>query len=137
MVLSPTLLFVVSLLAALSGLLIVSLMLLRRRDESRLMRQRLAQLQEKIEAALEDTGFEAERQAFGQVLHNASLTTELQRPRLETLAKLSKQTPDKYRILANLASQGLNVEEIASILGVSRAEAHQLLNLSSMAKCGQ
>lgn len=137
MVLSPTLLSVVGLLAALSGLLIVSLMLLRRRDESRLVRQRIAGLQQKIEAALADTGFEAERQAFGQVLHTASLTTELQRPRLETLAKLSKQPPDKYRILANLASQGLNIEEIAAILGVSRAEAHQLLNLSSMANCGQ
>ena len=137
MVPSPALFSVVGLLAALSGLLIVSLMLLRRRDESRLVRQRLVQLQEKIEAALTDTGFEAERQAFGQVLHSASLTTELQRPRLETMAKLSKQPPEKYRILANLASQGLNVEEIAAVLGVSRAEAHQLLNLSSMAKCGQ
>ncbi len=137
MVLSPPLLSVVCLLAALSCLLIVSLMLLRRRDESRLVRQRIAGLQQKIEAALEDTGFEAERQAFGQALHNASLTTELQRPRLQTLAKLSKQPPDKYRILASLASQGLNIEEIAAILGVSRAEAHQLLNLSSMAKCGQ
>jgi len=137
MPISPTLLSVVGLLAALSGLLIMSLMLMRRRDESRLLRQRIAGLQQKIEAALEDAGFDAERQAFGQVLHNASLTTELQRPRLETLAKLSKQPPDKYRILANLASQGLNVEEIAAILGVSRAEANQLLNLSSMAQYGQ
>ena len=137
MVLSPALFPLVGLLAALGCLLIVSLMLLRRRDESRLVRQRLVQLQTKIEAALVDTGFEADRLAFGQVLHSASLTTELQRPRLETMAKLSKQPPEKYRILANLASQGLNVEEIAAVLGVSRAEAHQLLNLSSMAKCGQ
>lgn len=137
MVLSPTLLSLVGLMAALSCLLIVSLTLLRRRDENRLVRQRLAQLQEKIETALEDSGFEAQRQAFGQVLQAATLTTELQRPRLEAMAKLSKQPPEKYRILANLASQGLNVEEVAAVLGVSRAEAHQLLNLSSIAKYGQ
>lgn len=137
MVLSSAFFPAVGLMAALSCLLIVSLMLLRRREESRLVRQRITELQQKIEAALEDTGFEAQRQAFGQVLQTASLTTELQRPRLETMAKLSKQPPEKYRILANLASQGLNVEEIAAVLGVSRAEAHQLLNLSSIAKCGQ
>ncbi len=74
MVLSPAFLSVVGLMAALSCLLIVSLMLLRRRDESRLVRQRLVDLQAKIEAALEDTGFETQRQAFGQVLQSASLT---------------------------------------------------------------
>ena len=80
---------------------------------------------------------EAQRKMFGKALQSASLTTELQRPRMETLAKVDKQAPEKYRILSKLASQGLNVEEIATILGVSRVEAHQLINLSSVAQMRQ
>lgn len=120
--------------AALLGLLITALILWRRHTENQLFRQRMVQLRAKIETALNDEGFEAERVAFGKALQSASLTTELQRPRLENLAKVTKQAPDKYRILNNLAAQGLNVEEIATILGVSRIEADQLINLSSVAR---
>lgn len=95
---------------------------------------RLLTLQQKIEAALNDHGFEMERAAFGAALKTASLTTDLQRPRLENLAKIDKQPPEKYRILGKLASQGMNVEEIAAVLGISSVEAGQLLSLSSMAQ---
>ncbi|WP_448872766.1 hypothetical protein [Desulfobulbus propionicus] len=123
--------------AALLCSLVASMILWRRHTENRLLRQRMAQLCTKIETALNDEGFEAQRAAFGRALQSASLTTELQRPRLDNLAKIDKQAPDKYRILNNLAAQGLNVEEIAAILGISRVEAIQLVNLSSVARCGR
>lgn len=105
----------------------------RVRDET----ARLLTLQQKIETALNDQGFEMERAAFGAALKAASLTTDLQRPRLENLAKIDKQPPEKYRILGKLAAQGMNVEEIAAVLGISNVEAGQLLSLSSMAQCGR
>jgi DNA-binding transcriptional regulator LsrR (DeoR family) len=52
------------------------------------------------------------------------------------MAKMDRQAPEKYRILGKLASQGMGAEEIASILGISRVEAGQLLSLSNMAKSG-
>jgi DNA-directed RNA polymerase specialized sigma24 family protein len=97
----------------------------------------MAQLREKIETALNDEEFEIERASFGKALQAAGLTTQLQRPRLENLAKIDKQPPDKYRILSTLAAQGCNVEEIATILGVSRVEADQLISLSNVARCGR
>lgn len=130
----PPLPATVGIFAALLGLLVASLILWRRHTENQLLRRRMVHLRSKIETALNDEAFETQRVAFGKALQSASLTTELQRPRLENLAKVAKQAPDKYRILNNLAAQGLNVEEIAAILGVSRIEANQLLNLSNVAR---
>lgn len=120
------------------GLIVFSLIVWRQRVAGRLLLARVATLQQKIESALnDDEGFEAQRIAFGKALQSASLTTKLQRPRLENLAKMNKQAPEKYRILSQLASQGLDVEEIAAILGVSSVEANQLLNLSNVAQMRQ
>ena len=98
---------------------------------------RIVALQRKIDAVLSDDGFESAREAFSVSLKTASLTTGLQRPRLETMAKIDKQPPEKYRILGKLASQGMDAEEIASILGISSVEAGQLLSLSTMAQIGR
>ena len=108
----------------------------RQRTERQLETQRILALQRKIDLALRDEGFETAREAFSVSLKNASLTTDLQRPRLENMAKLDKQTPEKYRILGRLASQGMGAEEIATILGISQVGAGQLLSLSNMAKIG-
>lgn len=126
--------------AAVVATLCVSAVLLtvkRRRAARQHHTQRIVALQRKIDAALRDNGFESAREAFSASLQAASLTTELQRPRLDNMAKLDKKAPDKYRILGKLASQGMAVEEIASILGISRVEAGQLLSLSNMAKSGR
>lgn len=115
--------------------LLAALMRLKRQQTAhRLHKQRIVLLQQKIEAVLNDDGFEAERVAFGVALQAARLTTELQRPRLENMAKIDKQPPEKYRILSKLASQGMPAEEIASILGISPVEANQLLSLSTVAR---
>ncbi|MDD2465896.1 MAG: hypothetical protein PHI97_18000 [Desulfobulbus sp.] len=123
--------------AALLCLLVTLLIVWRRRVESRLLIKRVTTLRQKIEEVLKDEGFDAQQSIFGKALQSASLTTELQRPRLDNLAKIDKQAPEKYRILNKLASQGLNVEEIAAILGVSSIEANQLLNLSNVAQMRQ
>ena len=109
----------------------------RQRAEKERETVRIRAIQIKIDAALHDEGFDAAREAFSTTLKTASLTTELQRPRLQNLAKVDKQPPEKYKIMTKLASQGMNAEEIASILGISRMEAGQLLSLSNVAKCGQ
>jgi uncharacterized protein with von Willebrand factor type A (vWA) domain len=124
--------FVVS-VVCLSALLLLTR---RQRAERRQRADKIEALQQKINAALADQGFESAREAFSASLKTASLTTDLQRPRLENMAKLDRQAPEKYRILGKLASQGMDAEEIASILGISRVEAGQLLSLSNMAKFG-
>lgn len=117
----------------LSALLLIAK---RQRAERQQRTHKIQALQQKIDAALRDEGFESVREAFSTSLKTASLTTDLQRPRLENMAKLDRQAPEKYRILGKLASQGMGAEEIASILGISRVEAGQLLSLSNMAKFG-
>jgi hypothetical protein len=108
----------------------------RQRTERQLATQRILGLQRKIDTALRDEGFETTREAFSATLKTASLTTDLQRPRMENMAKFDKQPPEKYRILGRLASQGMGAEEIATILGISQVEASQLLSLSNMAQLG-
>ncbi len=127
---------VATILVGLALSLTTLLLLARRRQvERRLHSERIGTMQRKIEAALGDE--ETVTESFSASLRAASLTTSLQRPRLETLAKVDKQPPDKYRILSNLAAQGMEVEEIATILGISRVEAGQLISLSTMAKIGR
>jgi hypothetical protein len=106
----------------------------RQRHARALENRRIIALQRKIDTALCDEGFDAAREQFSASLKTASLTTGLQRPRLENLAKIDKQPPEKYRILGKLAKQGLAAEEIAAILDISTMEAMQLLSLSQVAK---
>ncbi len=121
-------------LAVSLGCCCVLLYIKRQRQSRALENSRIIALQRKIDAALHDEGFEAAREQFSASLKTASLTTGLQRPRLENLAKIDKQAPEKYRILGKLATQGLGAEEIASILDISTMEAMQLLSLSQVAK---
>ena len=108
----------------------------RHRAATRLSSERIAALQEKIGAALQDGFDQTAPEGFTALLRTASLTTGLQSPRLQTMAGMDKQAPEKYRILARLAAQGLDVDEIAAALGISRIEAGQLLSLNRMATAG-
>jgi hypothetical protein len=109
----------------------------RQRTERSQETERIMVLQRKIDAAVRDEGFDTVREVFSASLKTASLTTDLQRPRLENMAKIDKQPPEKYRILGKLASQGMGADEIAAILSISPIEASQLLSLSNMAKFGR
>lgn len=129
---TPVVLCVV--LALLLGCSCILFLVRRQRQVREQATRRIIALQRKIDAALDDRGFDAAREQFSASLKTASLTTGLQRPRLENLAKVDKQPPEKYRILGKLATQGLGAEEIASILDISTMEAMQLLSLSQVAK---
>lgn len=113
-------------------------LVLRARHRSRyhLEGQRIAALRQKIDDALRDAAGSRQQESFSASLKVASLTTSLQQPRLDTMAKIDKQPPEKYRILARLASQGMSATEIASILDISQVEAGQLLRLCSMSRTG-
>ena len=121
------------------GLCLVSSLLVIKRQRSKSVQEilRIRALQLKIDAVLQDDGLDTCREAFSTTLKTAHLTTELQLPRLQSLAKIEKHPPEKYKILGKLASQGMGAEEIASILENSRIEAGQLLSLCNMVKCGQ
>jgi len=117
---------------------IVLVLARRRRTMRQQQAERILALQRKIDAALEDEAtLPAPSQPFSASLKEASLTTSLQRPRLDTLAKVSRQTPEKYRILAKLAAQGMDSGQIAAILGISSVEAAQLLSLCHVAEVGR
>ena len=126
-----------SLAAAAPFLAFAHLLIKRRRETDRLAAARIAALQEKIGAALQDGFDQAAPESFTTMLRTASLTTGLQAPRLQTMAGMDKQAPEKYRILARLASQGMGADEIAAALGISHVEAGQLLSLSRMAGSGR
>lgn len=113
-----------------------TLLLVRNRHHSERARrsERINVLQRKIEAVLDDDLGTKALESFTASLKAASLTTDLQRPRLDNLAKIDKQPPEKYRILARLASQGLAADEIAAIVGISHVEVRQLLSLRTMSE---
>ena len=118
--------------------LFTSMLFIKRRRSERIQKtQRIRAIQLKIDAVLQDDNLDACRETFSTTLKTAHLTTELQLPRLQSLAKIEKHPPEKYKILSKLASQGMGAEEIASILEISRIEAGQLLSLCNMAKCSQ
>ena len=125
-----------SLLAVAAFCLSIFFLLVRRqRTMRRQQAERILALQRKIDAALEDNAaIPSPRQPFSTSLKEASLTTSLQRPRLDTMAKVGRQTPEKYRILAKLAAQGMDSAQIAAVLGISSVEAAQLLSLCHMAE---
>ncbi|MCL1980710.1 MAG: hypothetical protein FWG62_06510 [Proteobacteria bacterium] len=124
--------------AAALGLAIVLLLTRRQRTMRRRQIERIRTIQRKIGAALEDGGcVPLPEQSFSTSLKEASLTTRLQQPRLDAMGKTDRQTPEKYRILAKLADQGMDSVQIAAILGISSIEAAQLLNLCQMTKIGR
>ena len=113
----------------------VSLLIIRRlQRHNDNTTQRIRSLQRKIDAALQDDCTPESRETFSATLKTARLTTGLQLPRLRNQAKIHQAPPEKYTILRRMASQGMDAEEIAAILGISRIEADQLLSLNTMAQ---
>ena len=131
-------LFNVCSIAAASLSLVAFTLLIRRKDTVRKMEeQRIMNMMTKINLVLQDDTGNTSSDTFNSALKTARLTTELQLPRLQNLAKISKHPPEKYKILNRLASQGLGADEIASVLEISTIEASQLLSLRNMAEYGQ
>lgn len=97
-------------------------------------RETIKALQRKITKALQEENT-AMATSFAASLNNASLATGLEATRLQAGEKVHKHPPEKYLILKRLASQGMETEEIADIVGISAVEAGQLVRLSRMADC--
>lgn len=97
-------------------------------------KKQIKRLEKKLNQALAADNRVIPTATFKQSLDNASLTTEFQVPRLLNQARIHQPPPEKYTIFKKLISQGLNKEEIASVLSISTIEASQLMNLHSMTK---
>ncbi len=91
-------------------------------------KKNLAKLQEKHAGVLE----------FQNSLHEAELTTKLQKPRLNGSSyDAGGSAPEKYRYIHSLTEKGMSSEEIASVLTISEHEADQLVSLSKLAMASQ
>jgi hypothetical protein len=94
-----------------------------------LTRKQFNELQEKHDRMYE----------FQNSLQVAELTTKLQKPRLNAQNNAfnmaaENSLPGKYSNIQSLTQQGMSIEEIASVLAISTHEAHQLVNLSKIAR---
>ncbi len=70
---------------------------------------------------------------FNQNLSDAGITTRLQSSRLSTQSRPdAPEAPERYRYFHRLAGSGMEAEEIASVLSISRHEASQLITLSRL-----
>jgi hypothetical protein len=74
--------------------------------------------------------------AFAEDLNNAELTTQFQKPRLDSQfqANAAAAAPTRYGFIHSLLEREMPLQEIASILAISLQEARQLATLSRLAK---
>jgi len=98
---------------------------------------KIRQLREKVQDALEDNPTAADSEPFEQSLARASITTNLQKTRLQLQSGTKGAPPEKYTFFSNLLAKGMKAEEIAEILQISKAEASQLVQLSMLSGCQQ
>lgn len=98
-------------------------------------KQKMRQLREKVEAALEDDAPTANPAAFASSLSDATMTTRLQRTRIQLQSGGGVRAPEKYQFFSNLVARGMNAEEIAEALNISSAEASQLVKLCGLSSC--
>ncbi|WP_143165910.1 hypothetical protein [Desulfofustis glycolicus] len=70
---------------------------------------------------------------FAADLNQAELTTKLQYPRLRDYGAIAERTaPERYRYAHRLSQNGMEAEQIASMLTISQHEAQQLVHLSRL-----
>ncbi|MBE0583502.1 MAG: hypothetical protein IH612_07010 [Desulfofustis sp.] len=71
--------------------------------------------------------------AFAADLNQAELTTRFQYPRPRDYGAIAERTaPERYRYAHRLSRKGMEAEQIASLLTISRHEAQQLVHLSRL-----
>lgn len=115
------------------SLLLVSGLIFGCRRKARIVnQQRINRIIDKVQAALD--GDMDQSACFAGTLKQASLTTRIQSPRLRIEHNSGGQPPERYRICASLAEQGLDPARIAAVLSISEAEAAQLSRLCLLRK---
>ncbi len=93
-------------------------------------RTSLAALQKKIIQLEDET---CKKDTFETSLDQAEVTTKLQTSRISTLnGKCTTEPPERYRYIRSLIESGMDSEEIASVLSISKQEAGQLVRLSRL-----
>jgi len=97
--------------------------------------QKIRTLREKVQAALDDTLPEKKPARFTASLSQATMTTRLQKTRLELQSGVRGGPPEKYTFFSSLVAKGMNAEEIAEILDISTTEASQLVRLCGLTGC--
>lgn len=79
------------------------------------------------------TGHVHSSATFAADLNQAELTTKLQYPRLRDYGAIAERTaPERYRYAHRLSQNGMEAEQIASMLTISHHEAEQLVHLSRL-----
>ncbi len=103
----------------------------RLRSELQALKDRLRDRDERLSSLLRE---QEEKEEFTRSLAGASVTTRLQRPRLQIQGNNPPDPPVKYRYLANMVKNGMSAEDVAGILDISPAEADQLVTLAQMSR---
>lgn len=133
--LTPIILILCSVLMGFSLCIVLTAVVTRSRSEQRKMEQEtILALQDKISNALQDDISDIGT-PFNSVLSKAALNSGFQPTGMQVHVKPHREPPEKYKILQRLATQGMGSEEIAAILGISKVEADQLINLHKVADC--
>ncbi len=114
-----------------AGCLTVLLFQKKRAEEQRKIRL----LREKVQAALDDTPTNGKPAGFAASLSQATITTKLQKTRIELQSGARGGPPEKYTFFSSLVAKGMNAEEIAEILDISITEASQLVQLCGLTGC--
>jgi hypothetical protein len=103
-----------------------------------------------IRRQLQDTGRELDRvkkenndltrrlmqlRSFQENLKDAELTTRFQQPRLQGASTQQQPGPrGRYHFIRSLEDKGMDLDEIARVLGISPHETEQILALSKIAE---
>jgi hypothetical protein len=133
--------FLIVIPSVLSVLLLVMNILIKK--ENKLLAQQLTETTVSLELTRKQFNELQEKHdrmyEFQNSLQVAELTTKLQKPRLNAQNNAfnmaaENSLPGKYSNIQSLTQQGMSIEEIASVLAISTHEAHQLVNLSKIAR---
>ncbi len=121
---------------ALCALAVIRSIQIQRRTSS--LSARLSEIAGNLETVRHSYGELKERydsdREFRKNLSEAAVTTRLQAPRLALQARPDAQTaPERYRYVHRLTDNGLDAEQVASVLAISSHEARQLVCLARLA----
>ena len=121
---------------ALCALAVIRSVQVQRRNSS--LAERLSEIACSLETVRHSYGELKERydsgRQFQKNLDEAAVITRLQAPRLAIQARPEAQAaPERYRYVHRLAENGLDAEQVASVLAISSHEARQLVSLARLA----
>jgi hypothetical protein len=95
-------------------------------------KEHITRIRRKLDRVLESDSNRFKPVSFKHSLQDAAMTTDFQVPRLKNQYQTVATAPEKYTILSKLLNQGLEKQEIASILNISIIEVSQLVTLRSI-----